>query len=285
MDVSFSYHTPKAVTDAIRLLSEHGASSRLLAGGQSLIPELRKRLNEKHAIIDLAHVTELDYIKIDGSVILIGAMCRYVTAAESPQLRKQAPYLAQVFGSLASPAIRNRSTIGGNLAQADRRSSTCVACVLLDAQVTVMDSTQTRVIPISDYLQERVSSRSNQLLCQLKIPLPERDMGISFSSFAMHPHEYPLMSIGVKLPHDRQNLFGPRIVIGGATGVPQRVPRLEDLLCHRPAPSEHEINVSLEGISFASDYGPAASYLRRALTVLAVRTIRAASWSKSTNVL
>jgi carbon-monoxide dehydrogenase medium subunit len=107
MNVSFSYHTPKTVIDTVKLLSEHGASSRLLAGGQTLIPELRKRLNEKHAIIDLGHVTELDYIRIDDCAIFIGAMCHYVTAAELPELRKQAPHLAQVFASLGSRALRN----------------------------------------------------------------------------------------------------------------------------------------------------------------------------------
>jgi CO/xanthine dehydrogenase FAD-binding subunit len=148
-----------------------------------------------------------------------------------------------------------------------------------------MDGTQTKILPISDYLQERISSRSNELLCQLKVPLPDRRAGIAFASLALHPQEPPLMSVGVMLPRGHQNAFGPRIVIGGTASVPQRVPLLEDLVCRRFAPTEHEIKTSLEEISFEPDNGPAPDYLRRALTVLAGRTIRAASQGVSMSAL
>src|SRR5215471_15035333 len=111
----FDYFRPASVTEAWNLLKQH-PGAKLLAGGHSLIPLLKLRLAAPPALIDIGRIADLRGITSANGVIRIGALTTHAELAESAVLREQSPALAQAAAIVGDPAVRNRGTIGGNVA-------------------------------------------------------------------------------------------------------------------------------------------------------------------------
>src|ERR1700726_3627416 len=116
---SFDYEVADSAAHALALLAEHGEDAKLLAGGHSLLPMMKVRLAQPAVLIDIARITELSGIKVEGDEIVIGATTRHADVAESELLRAEVPILAYAAAQVGDPQIRHRGTIGGSLAHAD----------------------------------------------------------------------------------------------------------------------------------------------------------------------
>ena len=125
---AFAYVRAANLDEAISLLATHGADAKLLAGGQSLLPMLNLRVTAPGVVVDIGGIADLRGIRIDGGMMKIGALTRHADLLMSPEIASRAPLLAKAVPHIAHPAIRNRGTIGGNLAHADPASE-LPACV------------------------------------------------------------------------------------------------------------------------------------------------------------
>ncbi len=114
----FDYHRASSVRDAQQLLQQH-PGAKLLAGGHSLVPLLKLRLAAPTAVVDIGRIPELRGIAQDGDAIRIGSLTTHAELAASAELRKSAAALAEAAATVGDPAVRNRGTIGGNVAHAD----------------------------------------------------------------------------------------------------------------------------------------------------------------------
>jgi carbon-monoxide dehydrogenase medium subunit len=113
----FQYSSPTTVPDAVALLVEHADDdARVLAGGQSLVPLMNFRLAHPGFLVDLRRVAGLDAIRMDGDVLVIGAMVRQAAAERSAEVAMAAPLLAEALGHVAHPPIRNSGTVVGSVA-------------------------------------------------------------------------------------------------------------------------------------------------------------------------
>src|SRR6266511_2581702 len=131
----FAYHVPESVEQTVELLHDHGSESKLLAGGQSLVPAMNFRVVQPSALIGLNRVKELDYIHEDGKVLRIGAMTRERTLEFNPLISEWFPLLAEAMPHVAHPQIRNRGTLGGSLANADPAAELPVIMLALGARL------------------------------------------------------------------------------------------------------------------------------------------------------
>src|SRR6266508_169989 len=131
----FAYYVPESIEQAVQLLHDHGGESKLLAGGQSLVPAMNFRVVQPSALIDLNRVKELDYIHEDGKVLRIGAMTRERTLEFSPLIASWFPLLMEAMPHVAHPQIRNRGTLGGSLANADPAAELPVIMLALGARL------------------------------------------------------------------------------------------------------------------------------------------------------
>ncbi|MCB1239445.1 MAG: FAD binding domain-containing protein, partial [Tetrasphaera sp.] len=116
---SFEYVAPTSVEDALAALAEAGDEGKVLAGGQSLLPVLRMRLNAPEKVIDLGRVEGLRGIREDGDTIVIGAMTTHDEVANSELVKEHAALLAKATAEVADPQIRHRGTLGGAIVHAD----------------------------------------------------------------------------------------------------------------------------------------------------------------------
>lgn len=115
---NYDYKRPAALSEAISQLSEPG--SILMAGGSDVMPQLKHRLVEPKLMIDLAKIPELHVLEQQEDGIHIGSMCTLAELSENETVQELLPALAQASANVASPQIRNRGTIGGNILQARR---------------------------------------------------------------------------------------------------------------------------------------------------------------------
>src|SRR4051812_20521076 len=130
---AFEYHKPKSLADAAKLGA--GEEAKLVAGGMTLIPTLKQRLARPSDLVDLGAIGELKGIKRDGAAVVIGAMTRHADVNRSAEVKKAIPALAELAGLIGAPAVRNRGTIGGSIANNDPAADYPAALVGLGATV------------------------------------------------------------------------------------------------------------------------------------------------------
>lgn len=115
----FEYHAPKSVGEAVALLGLHGSDAKLLAGGHSLLPMMKLRFAQPAHLIDINRIPELRGIRDNGSTVVIGAMTTENELINSPVVQAKLPLLAEAARLIADPQVRNRGTIGGDIAHGD----------------------------------------------------------------------------------------------------------------------------------------------------------------------
>jgi hypothetical protein len=122
LDDGYRYARPSSLEEALALMGEAGAM--VLAGGQTLIPRLNAGIVAPNVLVDLGGLNTLKLIELDGVELTIGAMVSLADVIQSPALRRHCPLLPQAAEKTATPSIRNRGTLIGNLAWADPASQT-----------------------------------------------------------------------------------------------------------------------------------------------------------------
>ena len=113
---SFEYARPADLDQACALLA-HSEDTRIIAGGQTLVPLMAMRLARPKRLIDIARISDLAFVRHELDAIAIGATTRQCVIERGALVRAQVPLLAKVMPFIGHPAIRARGTIGGSLAQ------------------------------------------------------------------------------------------------------------------------------------------------------------------------
>ncbi len=147
----FEYERATSVENALALLERHGPEARLVAGGHSLLPMMKLRLATPEYLIDINDLTDLDYIRVDGDAIAIGAMTRHATLLSSPVLSEHYPIFADAERVIADPIVRNRGTIGGSLCQADPSEDLSAVASALGATMVIRGNGGSRTVPVREF--------------------------------------------------------------------------------------------------------------------------------------
>src|SRR5690606_19732835 len=131
----FNYVRPKSLAEAEKALAAAGEYGKLLAGGQTLLPTLKQRLDPTGTVIGLGAIAELRDVKVEGSTVTIAALTPNDVVARSADVRKAIPALAHLAGHIGDPQVRNRGTIGGSLANNDPAADCPAAALGLGATI------------------------------------------------------------------------------------------------------------------------------------------------------
>ena len=171
---AFEYHRAANLADALALLERHGEGTKVLAGGQSLLPLLKLRLGMVTDLVDIGAVEGLDYIKEEGGFLKIGAMTREVELERSDLIKAKYPILLDTAAVIADPLVRNRATVGGNLAHADPANDHPATMIALGATVVARGPKGERTIPIEQFFKDVFTTAlaPNEILTEIRIPVP-----------------------------------------------------------------------------------------------------------------
>ena len=176
---AFDYHSAKSVADAVALLDKLGDEAKVLAGGQSLLPLLKLRLGQVSHLVDISRIPGLEYIKEEGGFLRIGGGTREVTLERSELIRSKYPILLDTAVVVADPLVRNRATLGGNLAHGDPANDHPATMMALRAQIVAQGPKAERTIPVDEFFLDALTTalKPNEILTEIRIPIPPARSG------------------------------------------------------------------------------------------------------------
>ncbi|MFM1858820.1 MAG: hypothetical protein RL133_320 [Pseudomonadota bacterium] len=143
----FEYHAPKTVAEAIGLLTSLGSDAKLLAGGHSLIPMMKLRFAQPEHLIDINRIPELRGIRLENGEVVIGAMTTETELINSPIIQQHLPILSDAAKLIADPQVRNRGTIGGDIAHGDPGNDHPALSMAIEANFILQGPNGKRTVP------------------------------------------------------------------------------------------------------------------------------------------
>jgi carbon-monoxide dehydrogenase medium subunit/6-hydroxypseudooxynicotine dehydrogenase subunit alpha len=227
---SFQYVAPATVDEVLQLLADDSLESKVLAGGQSLIPLMNLRLASPDRLIDTNNVRELAYIRQDLDGLHIGALTRHAEVQASASVRQMCPLLHEAVGFVAHSQVRNRGTIGGTLAHGDAAAEIPVSLLASDAVVTARSVDGERQIRIETFFQGYYTTalEPHELLVDVYIPATPAHTGSSFHEFARRTGDYAVGGAAVTVALDDEGTcLSARIALLAAGPAPLRAAEAE----------------------------------------------------------
>jgi carbon-monoxide dehydrogenase medium subunit len=201
---AFDYHRPKSLNEAASL--KRGATGRLLAGGQTLIPAMKLRLAQADNLVDLGAIPELKGITQSDGAVRIGAMTTHAAVSESSVVKAALPGLAALAAGIGDPHVRNKGTIGGSVANNDPAADYPAAVLALGATV----HTNKRAIGADQFFTGLFSTAlgDDEIIAHIDFPVVE---SFAYAKFANPASRYALVGVAVARTNS-----GVRVAVTGA---------------------------------------------------------------------
>lgn len=260
----FDYHRPVSLDEAAALISADG-DRKLLAGGMSLIPSLKLRLARYSGLVDLGALDNLNGIRRDSDVLVIGAMTPHAIVAASTEVQSTIPALAALAGGIGDPLVRNRGTIGGSIAHADPVADYPAGVVGLGATVC----TNKREIFCDGFFGSMFETalQPGEIITSVRFPIPEKAGYVKLR----HPaSRFAIVGVFVA-----KTLDGVRVAVTGAGPSVFRVRDAEAALTESFEPAAlGGIEIKADGLN--ADIHASAEYRAHCFGVLAKRAVSAA---------
>ncbi len=169
----FEYERAGSVDEAIALLTRHGPEARLIAGGHSLLPMMKLRLARPETLIDINGLADLDYVRVEGGEIAIGAMTRHAGVLDSAVLDEHYRIFGEAERVIADPIVRNRGTVGGSLCQADPSEDLSAVFAALNGTAVIRGSERTRTVDLRHFHTGpyETAVAENEILVEVRVPI------------------------------------------------------------------------------------------------------------------
>ena len=236
---SFDYYRARSLADAQQLLAAH-PGAKLLAGGHSLLPLMKLRLAAPTAVVDIGRVPELRGIARSGDVIRIGALTTHAEVAASTELRGAAEALAQAAAVVGDPAVRNRGTVGGNIAHADPASDLPIVLVALAARMIAVGAQGERTIAADEFFTGIMTTAlaDREILVAIDVPVAGRGQGSAYEKFAHPASRYAVVGAAALVTIENDTISAARVALGGLLPNARRAPAVEAALTGKPSNAE-----------------------------------------------
>jgi carbon-monoxide dehydrogenase medium subunit len=278
----FDYHRARSLAEAQQLLAAH-PGAKLLAGGHSLIPLMKLRLAAPAAVIDIGRIAELRGIAAAGEALRIGSLTTHAELASSSALRRAAPALAEAAAVVGDPAVRNRGTIGGNIAHADPASDLPTVLVALGARMIAVGPKGERTIEARDFFTGLMATAlgADEILAAILVPSASTGQGSAYVKFAHPASRYAVIGVAAAVTVAGSKTTSVSVAIGGLVPAARRLPSVEQALVGQQ-PTDGAIAVAAGkvlddlGHDVSGDIFASADYRRSVAPVYVKRALSAA---------
>ncbi len=189
---SFEYHAPGSVDDAIALLSQYGDEAKILAGGHSLLPMMKLRFAEPEHLVDINNIADLKGVCEDGDSVVIGSMTTENEIIASAILQQKCPLLPEAARLIADPQVRNRGTIGGDIAHGDPGNDHPALMLALDASFTLVGPNGSREVAAADFFLGTffTALEADEILTTIRIKAQAANTGASYKKLKRKTGDY-----------------------------------------------------------------------------------------------
>jgi aerobic carbon-monoxide dehydrogenase medium subunit len=233
---SFDYHAPGNIQDALGLLAQYGTDARLLAGGHSLLPMMKLRFAQPAHLIDLNRIPDLRGIRDDGGLIRIGAMTVERDLLESRLLQESLPLLPEAARQIADPQVRNRGTLGGDLAHGDPGNDHPAIAIALDATFVLESRKGRRMVKAEDFYHGIYMTElaADELLVEIQARAMAKGTGWAYEKLKRKVGDWATAAAAVVMRLDAGKVAMVRIALTNVAATPLRAAAAEQALLGKP---------------------------------------------------
>ncbi len=218
----FEYKKATSVSEAIALLDEYGMDAKVLAGGQSLLPAMKLRLNRPGVLIDIGGINGMNEITEEGENLVIGANCTHAEIAGSELVAEHVAILAQAAATIGDLQVRNLGTIGGSLAHADPSADYPAVVLACDAVISVQGKKGSRTIAATDFFLGIFNTALEEDELITAISFPKVDKG-TYQKFYQSASRFAVAGVAVVWSGDHV-----KVGITGVADTPYRANAVEE---------------------------------------------------------
>ena len=279
---AFDYVRPSTVDEAVQALAAAGEDGKVIAGGQSLLPVLRKRLSYTSTLVDIGRIADLRGDSDDGNAIVIGAMTTHNEVIHDPIVQQHAPLIAQAAATVGDRQVRHLGTFGGSLSHADPAGDLPAVALALDAQLVVRGTGGERTVAASDFFVDYLTTAlaPDEILTAVRIPKLGSGWSTHYEKFNRVAQAWAIVGVAAAVRRQNGAIAEARVGLTNMGATPLRAAAVEQALAGADASVDAVRTASghaAEGAHAPSDLGGQADYRNHLATVLTRRAVCAAA--------
>lgn len=274
----FSYHRAKTLDEASKLLQQLGQDSRVIAGGQSLIPLMKMRLVRSTALIDINFIPRLSEIRSDNGELRIGALARH-TDIESSDAAASIPLVHDCAAGIADVQVRNQGTIGGSVAEADPSGDWGTALLALETSVLCSGPHGEHSVKLEEFIRDAYTTvlGHDSLVREVVIRKPPKRSGGAYVAFKRSAPVYATASVAAQVTLDGKDICKDARIILGCVGLtPIHAKQAESELHHKKldnASIQRAADAARDAAEPQSDMRGSEHYKRALIAALVKRAL------------
>ena len=198
---TFEYHLPATIAEAVSLLGEYGDEGKVLAGGHSLLPMMKLRFAEPAHLIDLNSIDELRGVHEENGTICIGAMTTENQLIASQLLWDKCPLIPDAAKLVADPQVRNKGTIGGDIAHGDPGNDHPAIMLAVNASFVLTGANGKRTVAADGFFLGTYYNQleEGEILTEIQVPIPATGSGHGYSKLKRKTGDYATAAAAVQL--------------------------------------------------------------------------------------
>ncbi len=234
---NFEYERASSVDDALAKLAATGGTGKFIAGGHSLVPLMKFRLNEPSTLIDIARIPGLTGVREKDRALEIGAATVHHDVATSAVLQAQCPVVSDTAATIGDPQVRNRGTLGGSLAHADPAADYPAVMLAVDAEIVIQGPDGERIVSAADFFQGlfTVALSADEIITAVRFT-PTRTA--SYAKLYQRASRFAIVGVGAALDVADGTVRSARVGLTGAGSHAVRLTAVEEALVGRAATPE-----------------------------------------------
>lgn len=267
--VAFDYQRASTVEEAITALS--GGDGKILAGGHSLIPAMKLRLNQASRLVDITRIQSLKGIKEEDGEIVIGAGTTHADIANDALIKNKLPFFAEAAAMIGDVQVRNHGTIGGSLAHADPAADWPAVVLAADAAIEVKGSNGARRIKATDFFTGFFSTalEDGEIITAIRIPVPAEGIKTTYQKFSQPASRFAVVGCAVMhSPNGKVN-----IAFTGVSDTPFRDTAAEAALAGNNV--DAACSAASESVTIMSDHFASEEYRKHLAKVYLRKALEA----------
>jgi carbon-monoxide dehydrogenase medium subunit len=273
----FDYLAPSSVEEALSALAEHGDDAKIMAGGQSLLPVLRMRLNAPEMVIDLGRIESLRGVTEDGDALVVGALTTHSEMVTNDLVKQHALLLSKAAAEVADNQIRHRGTFGGALAHADPAGDMGAAALALDCEFVIQGSGGSRTVAASDFFVDLFETAigEDEILTAIRVP-KHTGWGAHYEKFVRVAHQWPIVAIAATVRAEGGTISEAKVGLTNMGNTALRATATEAALAGAAATEDGvraAADQAAEGTHPPSDLNGDSDYRKHLVTVLTRRAV------------
>ena len=228
----FAYHKPTTIKEAVALLTAHSDDSKILAGGHSLVPVLKLRLNDPEHLIDISGVASMGGIKDNEKSITIGANATHAEIASNAALKEHAPMIALAASMIGDIQVRNFGTIGGSIAHADPAADWPAVLLAADANVVISNASGNRTVDIDQFFKGLFMTAvgEEEIITAISIPKTAFNKNSTYVKFPQPASRFALVGCAAAVANVDGYVTEARVAFSGVSATPFRDSNVEKSL-------------------------------------------------------